>query len=921
MARERTAHRRARGSGGGGRPSGKFLNEIIGLLLFGLGAVILLALISYNAGDPSWNTTGRDRPHNWIGPVGALLADTLYTIFGWAAIILPLALFALAWWRVLNARPPFSRAKIIGLLLLVLALTGLLSLAELDGASINRHHLGGLVGHALVHGDYGLTNFLNATGSAIVLLVTLLSGLILATPFTLFGMLVHLTPREQEAGLLTALSDRFRAWRQLRAAERARTRAERMPTPPPPAREEKPEEPKPERRSRFGLSALLGRSKEPAAAEKPAPFDLPDETGASARLVKPAAAPPPRAVAEVPPRVRPATSSLNAANAAAPVTPARGVKAIGRPFTEPPEVKVRGRVAPELPPREDDFETGPVVEEPALPPDLIRRRRQAEEARQHAPDGGRSVAEMLATASVARASSAEPAKRAESKAAPLIRNLLRTTPDHKLPSTEMLTAAEPRPDVADTELMERAQLLAQKCNEFNVSGQVKQISPGPVVTTFEFKLDPGVKYGRVTSLVDDLCLGLKAESIRIDRIPGKSTVGIEVPNQQRETIRLREVIESQRFRESPSKLTVALGKTIDGSNYIADLTRMPHLLIAGATGAGKSVALNTLLISLLFKATPEEVKLILIDPKRLELGLYADIPYLLTPIVTDPKRASYSLKWAVSEMESRYKHLASFGVRNIEQYNREVCSMVDRNLAEANDELPRMLPYIVIVIDELADLMMISARDVEESITRLAQMARAVGIHLVLATQRPSTDVITGLIKANFPSRISFRVSSKVDSRVIIDTNGAEGLLGQGDMLFLPPGTSRLIRVHGAYVDEKEVKRIADFVRAQGQPEYNEKIQMSEREVEGEDLGELPKDEKYDEALRIVIEMGRASTSVLQRRLRIGYGRAASIIDRMHREGIVGPEDGSKPRQVLVRPDDRAAFLERLAELREDEAD
>ncbi|MGH9834584.1 MAG: DNA translocase FtsK, partial [Blastocatellia bacterium] len=339
------------------------------------------------------------------------------------------------------------------------------------------------------------------------------------------------------------------------------------------------------------------------------------------------------------------------------------------------------------------------------------------------------------------------------------------------------------------------------------------------------------------------------------------------------------------------------------------------LLIAGATGAGKSVALNAVLVSLIYKANPEEVKLILIDPKRLELGLYADIPHLISPIVTDPKRASYALKWAVSEMENRYKHLAAFGVRNIDQYNAEVNSNSGRIPAADDEEAPKPLPYIVVIIDELADLMMVSARDVEESITRLAQMARAVGIHLVLATQRPSVDVITGLIKANFPSRISFRVSSKVDSRTIIDSNGAEQLLGNGDMLFLPPGTSRLVRVHGAYVDEKEVKRISDFVRSQGKPAYDDKIVMSEKELQGDEFGEMKKDEKYDEAVRIVVEMGRASTSVLQRRLRIGYGRAASIIDMMEREGIVGPEDGSKPRQVLVKAD----FRERLDQMQEDE--
>ena len=540
-----------------------------------------------------------------------------------------------------------------------------------------------------------------------------------------------------------------------------------------------------------------------------------------------------------------------------------------------------------------------------------------------AGEAQRSVEEMVATAEVRRSEPAESADDDLFGAAPkpalkgsssLVKNVLRTAQEYKLPPSEMLTPPAERHELADTELMDRAIQLAEKCKEFNVSGQVKHICPGPVVTTFEFKPDPGVKYSRVTSLVDDLCLGLKAESIRIDRIPGKSTVGIEVPNDRRETIRLREVIESKKFRESESKLTLALGKTIDGLNYVADLAKMPHLLIAGATGAGKSVALNSILVSLLYKATPDEVKVILVDPKRLELGLYADIPHLITPIVTDPKRASYALRWAVSEMETRYKHLAAFGVRNIDQYNNEVCAAVDRNLAEDSPELPTPLPYIVVIIDELADLMMVAARDVEESITRLAQMARAVGIHLILATQRPSVDVITGLIKANFPSRISFRVSSKVDSRTIIDSNGAEALLGQGDMLFLPPGTSRLVRVHGAFVDEKEVKRIAEHAKSQGKPDYDEKVQMSEKEAEGEDFSDMKKDEKYEEALRIVIEMGRASTSVLQRRLRIGYGRAASIIDMMYRDGIVGPEDGSKPRAVLVKAD----FLDRLDQIRQD---
>ncbi|HUS13218.1 MAG TPA: DNA translocase FtsK [Pyrinomonadaceae bacterium] len=473
--------------------------------------------------------------------------------------------------------------------------------------------------------------------------------------------------------------------------------------------------------------------------------------------------------------------------------------------------------------------------------------------------------------------------------------------DYSMPPLQFLNEAPPPSEQADTELLGLATRLAEKCKEFNVTGQIKHICPGPVVTTYEFKPDPGVKYSRVVSLVDDLCLALKAESIRIDRMPGKPHVGIEVPNPRRETIFLREVIESRAFRESSSKLTIALGKTIDGLNYVADLAKMPHLLIAGTTGAGKSVGVNSLIVSILYRARPDEVKFILIDPKRLELGLYEDIPHLAAPIITDPKLASRSLKWAVGEMEKRYRDLAGWGVRNIDGYNTEI---MRRNLVKEYDERGephKPLPYIVIIIDELADLMMTSGREVEESITRLAQMARAVGIHLVLATQRPSVDVITGLIKANFPSRISFRVSSKVDSRTIIDTNGAEHLLGRGDMLFLPPGTSRLIRVHGAYVDETEIGKIVNHAKAQAKPEYNETITQSEEEALGLEDNNGEHDELFEEALRICVEMKRASTSVLQRRLRIGYGRAAAILDIMEREGLIGQADGSRPRPVLGR--------------------
>ncbi len=473
---------------------------------------------------------------------------------------------------------------------------------------------------------------------------------------------------------------------------------------------------------------------------------------------------------------------------------------------------------------------------------------------------------------------------------------------YMLPDTKLLTESKTMFSHNEAELRGIGTLLEQKTAEFNVPGKVVHIAPGPVVTTFEFKPDAGVKYSRVTGLVDDLCLALKAPSIRIDRIPGKAYVGIEVPNQKRETIYLREVIESAKFKDSGSLLTLGLGKTIDGAKYVADLGKMPHLLIAGATGAGKSVGINTLVMSILYKARPDEVKFIMVDPKQVELGLYADIPHLATPIITDPKRAATALRWAVVEMEKRYKDLAKASVRNIAGYNEKIGGFITEERLDDNGDAYRKLPYIVIIIDELADLMMVSGKEVEESITRLAQMARAVGIHLILATQRPSVDVITGIIKANMPTRIAFRVSSKVDSRTIIDGNGAESLLGQGDMLFLPPGQSNVIRVHGAFVDEEEINGVVDFVKSQGRPEYDTTITKTEEELD--DSGDLPgrRDPLFMDALKCVVQAKRGSTSLLQRHLRIGYGRAAAILDAMVREGYIGDMDGSsRARPVLPK--------------------
>jgi len=486
-------------------------------------------------------------------------------------------------------------------------------------------------------------------------------------------------------------------------------------------------------------------------------------------------------------------------------------------------------------------------------------------------------------------------------------------PEYRLPATDLLNEIPGRTSYDSIELKEIATRIKAKFEEFNVHGNVVQINPGPVVTTFEFKPEAGIKYSRITTLSEDLCLGLQAESILIERIPGKPTVGIEVPNSRRELISLRQILESEEFNDSNSRLSICLGKDISGRIKVAALESMPHLLIAGSTGAGKSVMLNSMIMSILYKATPDEVRMILVDPKRLEMGLYEGIPHLLTPVITDAKKATNALRNAVLEMERRLKLLAGHGVRNIDQYNRKMRQLQNEPRSLFDEDQPmepedlRPLPYILILIDELADLMMVERGNVEEAVTRLAQMARAVGMHLVLATQRPSVDVITGLIKANFPSRISFRVATRVDSRTVLDVMGAEHLLGKGDMLFLPPGSSRLIRVHGAFVTEAETNRVVEFWKNQARPDYDQTFLLAPPADAGEESEaaefEGADDPAYTDAVRVVLEMGKASTSTLQRRLRLGYGRAARILDMMQREGIIGPPDGSKPREVLKRPD------------------
>ena len=776
------------------------MNEVVAVVLVAVAILIFLCLVTQSPSDWSFNTASSQRTQNWIGIVGAVIADLLFQAIGITAYVFP-AIVALIAWRVFHAaslRP--STSRIVGFVLFLCSVSGLIHLIAAHG---------GLLGAFFFRYS---ANLLGTIGAAIFLLALLTVSVILITKLSFFGFFGNFKMAWANFRV------HFNEWRAKHGNDPEQLSAKAR------ERSEKRKEIREGKTGELVPATIVAGDTIPIA--KLTKADIAARTVIDAAPDEPAAE-------EFVPTVEPPEARANddtpaGDNGTIPISPMR---------------------------QTGDLDDGVVEPEPEA--------------------GSRDIVVMGKQQSYEK---------------------------YMLPHPSFLTPAAPHIEQKETELLEIATELAEKTKEFNVTGRVVHITQGPVVTTYEFKPDPGVKYSRVTGLVDDLCLALKAESIRIDRIPGKAFVGIEVPNKKRETIQIREVIESKKFKESGSLLTIALGKTIDGLNYVADLAKMPHLLIAGATGAGKSVGVNSLVVSILYKARPDEVKFIMVDPKRLELGLYADIPHLATPIITDPKRAAVSLRWAVSEMERRYKDLAGWGVRNIDGYNTEVKKRNSEEHYDDNGEPFRTLPYIVIIIDELADLMMVSGKEVEEAITRLAQMARAVGIHLVLATQRPSVDVITGLIKANFPSRISFRVSSKVDSRTIIDANGAENLLGKGDMLFLPPANSQVIRVHGAFVDEKEISRIVEHIKGQGSPEYDTTITKTDEELD--DSGELPgrKDPLFLEALRTVVNSKRASTSLLQRHLRIGYGRAAAILDAMVREGYIGDMDGStRARPILQK--------------------
>lgn len=809
------------------KPNSRY-NELLAIIVIAFSLLIFLCLITYSPTDWSLNTSSSQKTQNWIGVVGAVVADLLFQSIGMSAYIFP-ALLALIGWRIFRSEkliPGVSR--LLGIVLFIISASGLVSLFDFSGGVI-----GALFARFFIY-------LLSPIGAGILLLTLLVAAVLLLTNFSFFGFLDHFDIASQNFRI------HFDEWREKRRMRREAQRAL-----------------KPDKTEKLA-EKHLGRAEKGSPTIStgdpiPALNKLENKNGKGKVSILDSLP----SASEID-ALNPETSSDTALQEDIPPPTISASEDIPNDLIE--ETEVSG----------NDFLNHLVAETNKIPITPIQKTGELNED---------FLIEIAEEAPVT-----EKPKKPQN------------FDNYILPTPEFLVQGATRIEQKEDELLATAQELTEKTKEFNVTGRVVHICQGPVVTTYEFKPDPGVKYSRVTGLVDDLCLALKAESIRIDRIPGKAFVGIEVPNHQRETIHLREVVESKKFKESNSLLSIALGKGIDGLNYVADLSKMPHLLMAGQTGAGKSVGVNSLIVSILYKAKPDEVKFIMVDPKQVELGIYADIPHLATPIIKDPKRAAVALKWAVSEMEKRYKDLAGWGVRNIDGYNAEVKRRNLEGFLDEKGEKWRNLPYVVIIIDELADLMMVSGKEVEESITRLAQMARAVGIHLVLATQRPSVDVVTGLIKANFPSRISFRVSSKVDSRTIIDSNGAESLLGRGDMLFLPPGTSNLVRVHGAFVDEKEIAKIVEHIKSQGNPEYDTTITKTEEEMD--DSGELPgrKDPLFWDAVKSVVSAKRASTSLLQRHLRIGYGRAAAILDAMVREGYIGEMDGgTRARPILQK--------------------
>jgi S-DNA-T family DNA segregation ATPase FtsK/SpoIIIE len=826
----------------------------VGIVVMAIGISLAAALLTYHPRDSSaFYTSTETEIRNAIGYYGATLAWVFVGFFGFASLLFPAVMLVGGWNRFWGRDIEYFHTKLIGFVILALAVPPLFDLTL--GKIWLRDALiasGGYLGQEI---NRAISANMNTSGAAIALVTALLIGLLLATRISL--ALVFLAIHQWFVALGRAMSLQWARFSERRRKEKMKDALVRKHL-------EKTDSPQ----LRLVPSSNPSSASAEAGVRGPIVREVNGRGSFQIRKVTKA-------------DLRKAAEALSQQDAHDPF------ELYTAPSTSRP-----ARVIPN--------------EEPVIPPRRTPKPAPVPEPEEDFED---PLFEDLPIPARAKPQIPRPAMRKPKEAT---RREIKLTHDF-LPPVSLLTEG-PKQDTINDEVhkkfLEIGHLIEARCAEFAVEGEVTAYHPGPVVTTFEFKPSAGVKYAKVVNLGDDLALALKAESIRIERISGSSTVGIEVPNKKRELITLRDIIETESFSASPSLLSLALGKDIHGEAVVTDLARMPHLLVAGATGAGKSVGLNSMIVSLLYKALPTQLRMLMIDPKMVELKVYEDIPHLLHPIITDPKLASTALIWAVNEMESRYKTLSECGVRNIDQYNALLkdAEAYRRALKLSPDAvLPAADPmqYIVIIIDEFADLMMVASKDVEDSVTRLAQKARAVGVHLIIATQRPSVDVITGVIKANLPSRISFQVASKIDSRTILDAQGAEKLLGNGDMLFLPPGTARVRRIHGAYVSEHEINEIVDFVKKnQGEPKFLEEITKIAEEKSGADGIEYLDDPKYDDAVRVVLSTGQASASYLQRRLKLGYSRAARLIEIMEANGVVGPSQGSKPREILLRADD-----------------
>lgn len=862
-----------------GRHPRSAARDSVALVGYGLAVFVFLCLITYDPRDPSLNAvTDRTYAVNLCGILGAYIADALLQVLGLCALAVPALLFGLSTRLLMNSATGPTWSETLALLVALCTVAGLSErFWTAEVLNFPTDHPGGTIG-TFVHGS--LRRFLGSAGEIVILATVLLVSACHIFGITLSGAIHAVKQCITTGGDITVravrgLRSRMDARKRRRALQRIREAAysemsakERPPEPAKPVIVEKPVEPPRKPDVDYELPILDTQGDDEAG------WDFEYEP-----FHEPAIPEPPVKIREESPEDKPAPTDRIRAGI---VSTLQRMKPRSEPEPKTPKPKPLTQAEMQAA-IEEYLRDQQARSNQAAPESSVTGPTESETEPQRAIEVSQRADE--------RSTRARPLKESRS-----------SEDDYRLPPADLLDEPQHSGRTVDRNVLEsNGHTLEKKLADLGVKGEVTAIHPGPVITMYELNLAPGIPLRKVLGMSDDLAMALKSGSTRVVApIPGKDTVGIEVPNLNREVVYFREIVESKAFLGMKEPLRIAIGKGIDGEPFAASLASMPHLLIAGATGTGKSVGLNCLICSWLMSCRPDELKLLLVDPKKLELSYYQDIPHLLHPVVTEAEKVPAVLGWAIREMERRYELLSRTGAKNIESYNRKVTTG-QVQIGDGDTE-PEKLPYIVIIVDELAELMMVAAKDIEISIARLAQMARASGIHLILATQRPSVDVITGVIKANFPARLSFQVSARADSRTILDTTGAENLLGRGDLLFLPPGTAKMRRLHGAFISENEIKRIADFIKQQREPVYLQEIAKHVHSDESRSgSSELIDDEKYDEAVELVCRLGHASISLIQRHMRIGYNRAARIIEAMEAEGLIGPSDGtSRPREVLA---------------------